>query len=152
MNARKNKNHVDANTTSTQKLKEKLDKMHQQIIDLEYLINGHFAGVFKRRHRDRVGFIRRICVDFLCEWMLNYSSVFVSDHYLKYVGWALSDKEAECRVSGIKCLLRLCSVANLLPHLENFFDFYKKRLLKLPNDIDINVASSSIHLLAKLAE
>lgn len=136
---------------TTSRLKKKLDKMHQQIMDIEYLINGHFSGVFKRRYRDRVPLIRTISIKYLCDWMLSYSSVFVSDHYLKYIGWALSDRDASCRLNAVQCLTKLCSVANL-PHMENFISFYHNRILKMPCDVDSGVSASAIQLVALLAE
>ena len=121
-------------------------------MDIEYLINGHFTGVFKRRYRDRVPLIRKLSIKYLCDWMLSYSSVFVSDHYLKYIGWALSDRDASCRLNAVTCLDKLCAVANLLPHMENFINFYHNRITMMPCDIDATVAAVSIRLMSKLAE
>ena len=36
--------------------------------------------------------IRSICMGEIGLWMKNYSEMFLSDSYLKYIGWTLHDK------------------------------------------------------------
>lgn len=42
--------------------------------------------------RDVIPEIRAICMEELTVWMKVYSSVFLNDSYLKYVGWMMHDK------------------------------------------------------------
>lgn len=42
--------------------------------------------------RDVIPEIRAICMEELTVWMKQYSSVFLNDSYLKYVGWMMHDK------------------------------------------------------------
>lgn len=42
--------------------------------------------------RDVIPEIRAICMEELTMWMKQYSSVFLNDSYLKYVGWMMHDK------------------------------------------------------------
>lgn len=36
--------------------------------------------------------IRSMCTEELCSWMKLYSSSFLNDSYLKYIGWMMHDK------------------------------------------------------------
>lgn len=49
--------------------------------------------------RDVLPEIRSLCAEELGLWMKLYSSEFLSDTYLKYMGWMMNDK-----VSGRLCL------------------------------------------------
>lgn len=42
--------------------------------------------------RDVLPEIRAICIEELGSWMQSYSSSFLTDSYLKYIGWTLHDK------------------------------------------------------------
>lgn len=42
--------------------------------------------------RDVIPEIRAFCIEELMVWMKLYSSVFLNDSYLKYVGWMMHDK------------------------------------------------------------
>lgn len=36
--------------------------------------------------------IRAICLEEMGQWILHYSTSFLTDGYLKYLGWTLHDK------------------------------------------------------------
>ena len=55
-------------------------------------MNNLFTSVFIRRYRDTRPEVRAICIAEIGVWMLKCSSRFLSDNYLKYIGWTLSDK------------------------------------------------------------
>lgn len=42
--------------------------------------------------RDVLPEIRAICIEEIGSWMQNYSTSFLTDSYLKYIGWTLHDK------------------------------------------------------------
>ncbi|KQL60728.1 hypothetical protein AAES_05361 [Amazona aestiva] len=44
------------------------------------------------RCRDVVPDIRAICMEELGTWMKTYAASFLTDSYLKYIGWTLYDK------------------------------------------------------------
>ena len=44
------------------------------------------------RGRDVVPEIRAICMEELGTWMRSYAASFLTDSYLKYIGWTLHDK------------------------------------------------------------
>ena len=49
-------------------------------------------SVFVHRARDVEHVIRSECIKELCTWSLHYSSHFVDNSYLRYIGWALNDQ------------------------------------------------------------
>lgn len=55
-------------------------------------MNNIFTSVFVRRYRDVRPEIRAMSIAELGLWMRECSSRFLSDNYLKYIGWTLSDK------------------------------------------------------------
>lgn len=42
--------------------------------------------------RDVLPEIRAICIEEIGSWMQSYSTSFLTDSYLKYIGWTLHDK------------------------------------------------------------
>ena len=63
---------------------------HQQ--EVEQFLNTIFKDIFIMRYRDICSDIRVICMDEISVWMRTFPKVFLSDQYLKYVGWLLNDK------------------------------------------------------------
>ncbi len=57
--------------------------------------------------RDVIPEIRAICMEELTVWMKLYSSVFLNDSYLKYVGWMMHDKVGEPVAGCLKNILFL---------------------------------------------
>ena len=43
-------------------------------------------------HSDVLPEIRSMCTEELCSWMKLYSTAFLNDSYLKYIGWMMHDK------------------------------------------------------------
>lgn len=52
--------------------------------------------------RDVLPEIRAICIEEIGSWMQSYSTSFLTDSYLKYIGWTLHDK---VRVESVSFLL-----------------------------------------------
>lgn len=46
--------------------------------------------------------IRSICMEELGSWMKLYSSAFLNDSYLKYVGWMMYDKVIVAKWSVVR--------------------------------------------------
>lgn len=40
--------------------------------------------------------IRAICIEEMGQWIQHYSTSFLADGYLKYIGWTLHDKVSRC--------------------------------------------------------
>uniref|UniRef100_A0A8C6XWU0 SCD domain-containing protein n=1 Tax=Naja naja TaxID=35670 RepID=A0A8C6XWU0_NAJNA len=54
--------------------------------------------------RDVLPEIRAICIGELGQWIQHYTTSFLTDGYLKYIGWSLHDKQREVR---LRCLFAL---------------------------------------------
>ena len=48
--------------------------------------------VYMHRYRDTDPDIRLACISFLGSWIYKYPSYYLTDQYLKYIGWMLNDK------------------------------------------------------------
>lgn len=59
---------------------------------LEQDTDIYVISVFVHRARDVEHVIRSECIKELCTWSLHYSSHFVDNSYLRYIGWALNDQ------------------------------------------------------------
>ena len=49
-------------------------------------------SVFVHRYRDQNAVVRALSLQMLGKWILAFPEHFLSDQYLKYIGWCLSDK------------------------------------------------------------
>uniref|UniRef100_A0A8C8RX01 Stromal antigen 3 n=1 Tax=Pelusios castaneus TaxID=367368 RepID=A0A8C8RX01_9SAUR len=79
-------------TDKLEALLEKRRQLQEQQDEIENMMNAIFKGVFVHRYRDMVPEIRAICIEEMGNWMQNYSVSFLTDGYLKYIGWTLHDK------------------------------------------------------------
>ncbi|KAF7235803.1 Cohesin subunit SA-3 [Varanus komodoensis] len=86
-------------------LLEQRKEFQAQQEELENLMNAVFKGVFVHRYRDLIPEIRAICIEEMGQWMQHYSASFLTDGYLKYIGWTLYDK------SGIICISEVVDIS-----------------------------------------
>uniref|UniRef100_A0A2I3RLA1 SCD domain-containing protein n=1 Tax=Pan troglodytes TaxID=9598 RepID=A0A2I3RLA1_PANTR len=77
--------------------------------------------------RDVLPEIRAICIEEIGCWMQSYSTSFLTDSYLKYIGWTLHDKHREVRVKCVKALKGLYGNRDLTARLELFIGRFKVR-------------------------
>ncbi|KTF94023.1 hypothetical protein cypCar_00009256 [Cyprinus carpio] len=75
------------------RIQRKISELQDRKCEIENMMDAIFKGVFLKRYRDVIPEIRAICMEELTVWMKLYSSVFLNDSYLKYVGWMMHDKE-----------------------------------------------------------
>ncbi|XP_007444165.1 cohesin subunit SA-3 [Python bivittatus] len=115
--------------------------------ELETLMNALFKGVFVHRYRDLIPEIRAICIEEMGQWIQHYTISFLTDGYLKYIGWTLHDKQGEVR---LKCLLALqglyCS-RETASQMELFTSRFKERIVSMVLDKEPQVAVEAVRLL-----
>jgi len=63
--------------------------------------------------------VRVKCVQTIGKLVMEYSSKFLDNSYLKYVGWALYDKVADVRLVALEALDVFYN-SSLIPNLEAF--------------------------------
>ncbi|CAO2630282.1 Putative STAG3-like protein 1 [Lemmus lemmus] len=79
--------------------------------------------------------------------MQSYSTSFLNDSYLKYIGWTLHDKHKEVRLKCVKALEGLYSNQELSTRMELFTSRFKDRMVSMVMDKECEVAVEAIRLL-----
>ncbi|XP_042542659.1 cohesin subunit SA-3 [Dipodomys spectabilis] len=128
-------------------LQKKRKELHEHQEEIEGMMNAIFRGVFIHRYRDILPEIRAICMEELGCWMQTYNTSFLTDSYLKYIGWTLHDKQGEVRLKCLKALKGLYSNRELIARLELFTSRFKDRMVAMAMDKEYDVAVEAIRLL-----
>ncbi|XP_054415099.1 tripartite motif-containing protein 74 isoform X6 [Pongo abelii] len=118
---------------------------HQE--EIEGMMNTLFRGVFVYRCRDVLPEIRAICIEEIGCWMQSYSISFLTDSYLKYIGWTLHDKHREVLLKCMKALKGLYGNRDLTARLELFTSCFKDWMVSVVMDREYDVAVEAIRLL-----
>ncbi|XP_058425143.1 cohesin subunit SA-3 [Diceros bicornis minor] len=128
-------------------LLEKRTELQEHQEEIEGMMNALFRGVFVHRYRDVLPEIRAICIEEIGSWMQSYSTSFLTDSYLKYIGWTLHDKHREVRLKCLKVLKGLYSNQELTARLELFTSRFKDRMVSMVMDREYDVAVEAVRLL-----
>uniref|UniRef100_A0A671E2M2 Cohesin subunit SA n=1 Tax=Rhinolophus ferrumequinum TaxID=59479 RepID=A0A671E2M2_RHIFE len=128
-------------------LLEKRKELQEHQEEIEGMMNALFRGVFVHRYRDVLPEIRAICIEEIGSWMQSYSTSFLTDSYLKYIGWTLHDKHREVRLKCLKALKGLYSNRDLTARLELFTNRFKDRMVSMVMDREYDVAVEAVRLL-----
>ncbi|KAK4785211.1 hypothetical protein SAY86_001900 [Trapa natans] len=121
-------------------LNKRLTSTHDKITVIEEMMRKIFTGLFVHPYRDIDPSIQMSCIELLGVWISSYTSLFLQDLYLKYLGWTLNDKESIC-----PCIAK--EVDDNVPSLGLFTERFSNRMIELAGDIDIPVAVGAIGLL-----
>ncbi|XP_059975857.1 cohesin subunit SA-3 isoform X2 [Mesoplodon densirostris] len=128
-------------------LLEKRKELQEHQEEIEGMMNALFRGVFVHRYRDVLPEIRAICIEEIGSWMQSYSTSFLTDSYLKYIGWTLHDKHREVRLKCLKALKGLYGNRDWTARLELFTSRFKDRLVSMVMDREYDVAVEAVRLL-----
>ncbi|XP_054836474.1 cohesin subunit SA-3 [Eublepharis macularius] len=120
--------------------------------ELENLMNAVFKGIFVHRYRDLVPEIRSICVEEMGQWMQRYSISFLTDGYLKYIGWTLHDKQGEVRLKCLQALQGLYCNQEMASRMELFTSRFKERMVSMALDKEPQVAVEAVRLLTLILQ
>uniref|UniRef100_A0AAX7UUV8 Cohesin subunit SA n=1 Tax=Astatotilapia calliptera TaxID=8154 RepID=A0AAX7UUV8_ASTCA len=150
---------VQKTKTMRQKSAQQLEKVQRKIAELqekraeiESMMDIIFKGVFLKRYRDVLPEIRCVCMEELGLWMKLYSSVFLSDSYLKYMGWMMHDKVPDVRLKCVLALQGLYGDPLFLPKLDLFTSRFKDRIISMTLDKDSEVAVQTMKLLVLISK
>ncbi|XP_050194875.1 LOW QUALITY PROTEIN: cohesin subunit SA-3-like [Myiozetetes cayanensis] len=133
----------------TEKMEALLGKRRElleQQEEIEVLMNVVFKGVFVHRYRDVVPEIRALCMEELGKWMSRFPGSFLTDSYLKYIGWTLHDKQGEVRLQCVKALQGIYGNPDVAPQLELFTGRFKPRIVAMAQDKEPEVALEVVKL------
>lgn len=92
------------------------------------IVEKMYDEVFLVRFRDVDFNIRAMCVDFMCEWTIAAPRIFNKPCYLKYIGWALSDKNDTVRRKALNACIRLITTE---VGVETFVSRFKSRIVEV---------------------
>lgn len=115
-------------------------------------VDSIFQSVFTTRFRDVDIEIRSLVVESLGSWMVLYPSVFLSSTYLKYLAWALSDKDALVRYSAIMAIRSIYRDEKNALQLKDFTNRFVDRMEELMLDKDDYVAVAGTELVTLLVQ
>jgi cohesin complex subunit SA-1/2 len=95
-----------ASSRKAESLGHQMESLKRTKEDLEALVLGPVVQVvFMHRYRDSNRNIRAFALNSLSKMTLARPDIFLSDKYLKYLGWMLSDKDACVRCAALSGLL-----------------------------------------------
>ncbi|XP_074838987.1 cohesin subunit SA-3 [Carettochelys insculpta] len=140
---------------ATEKLEALLAKrkeLQEQQEEIENMMNAIFKGVFVHRYRDLVPEIRAICIEEMGNWMQSYSASFLTDGYLKYIGWTLHDKQRDVRLKCLKALQGLYRSREMAARMELFTTRFKGRMVAMVLDKEPDVGVEAIKLLTLILQ
>ncbi|KAK9405105.1 cohesin subunit SA-3 [Crotalus adamanteus] len=133
-------------------LLEKHKEFQEKQEELETLMNALFKGVFVHRYRDLIPEIRAICIGEMGEWIQHYATSFLTDGYLKYIGWTLHDKQGEVRLRCLLALQGLYGSPETALQMELFTGRFKERIVSMVLDKEPQVAAEAVRLLTLILQ
>ena len=116
------------------------------------MIKEMFNGVFTGRFRDYDPQIRAGCMAAVSNWMLEYPFMFLTDFYLKYLGWSMNDKSSLVRLEVLKGLRRLYADGTKASIMDGFTNRFSARIKELLFDADPMVTCEAIFVVSQLRE
>ncbi|XP_053240051.1 cohesin subunit SA-2-like isoform X3 [Podarcis raffonei] len=143
------KNRTTGKRTNTRldQLEKKKKEYEQKHLDIENMMNAIFKGTFLQRYRDIIPEIRAICIEEIACWMTTYPDRFLTDSYLKYIGWMLYDKQPDVRLKCLQGLQGIFGQKALGCKMDLFTCRFKDRLVSMTLDRDHEVAVQAMKLL-----
>ncbi|XP_064413605.1 cohesin subunit SA-2 isoform X3 [Latimeria chalumnae] len=147
-------NKVSGKKTSCrlEQLLQKQKELQNKQQEIENMMSAIFKGAFLQRYRDVIPEIRVICIEEIGVWMKMHSQMFLSDSYLKYVGWMLHDKQPEVRLKCLVGLQGLYAIPEHVTKLDLFTSRFKDRIISMTLDKDHEVAVQSIKLITFMSQ
>ncbi|XP_075062588.1 cohesin subunit SA-3 [Mixophyes fleayi] len=128
-------------------LLEKIRELHSNLEEMGNMMNGLFKGVFVHRFRDIHSDVRALCLEELGLWIKTYPESFLSDSYLKYLGWMLHDKQGHVRLQCVRSLQELYVVPQWAAKMELFTSRFKDRMVSMALDKEHSVSAEVVKLI-----
>ena len=126
-------------------------QLAQQRASAERTIQVIFEGVFVQRFRDVDAAIRLDAIEQIPTWICGLSELFLDNAYLRYLGWALSDRDGDVRLVALEGLSTIYGVPSHLSCLGTFTDRFAPRILEMArSDVDGTVRKAAAKLLCRL--
>ncbi|KAI0557758.1 Cohesin subunit Scc3/SA [Gracilaria domingensis] len=128
-------------------LANKLDELTAKNGELTELSDRVYRTMFICRYRDISGDLRSLSISALGGWIIMFPEQFLDDTHNKYIGWLLSDKDANVRKTSLDVLHRMLKKKDYFANFETFLQRFSDRILEMAWDKDDVVAITAIRLL-----
>uniref|UniRef100_A0A182JTG5 SCD domain-containing protein n=1 Tax=Anopheles christyi TaxID=43041 RepID=A0A182JTG5_9DIPT len=125
-------------------------ELEENMDEIKNMLTYMFKSVFVHRYRDTLPDIRAICMSEIGIWMMKFSSNFLDDSYLKYIGWTLHDKVGDVRLKCLQALLPLYENEELKGKLELFTSKFKDRIVAMTLDKEYEAAVHAVKLVINI--
>jgi hypothetical protein len=124
-----------------------------QIAATEKLIQTIFSSIFIQRFRDVDVVIREASLELLGRAIEANPSSFLDNHYLRYLGWGLSDRSTEVRKTALQSLNGLYCDSSMHPAMSSFTERFRPRLIEMAGrDCEAAIRKEAFSLLSKMNE
>ena len=141
------------NISMIKSLKEGISLMQIRICELELMIRYVFEKLFTHRFRDADPNIRAACMTSIGCWMRDHPLLFLSDFYLKYLGWSLNDKDSSVRLAALSSLCTLYdNSSENLAIMDTFNSRFIPRICEMIRDTDSSVVVKAVEAMKLLYE
>ncbi|KAJ2441043.1 cohesin complex subunit, partial [Coemansia sp. RSA 2424] len=87
-----------------QQLRDRVAQLSQQDEVAEAAFKAFYDTVFIYRYRDVQATIRSECIVPLATWCRAFPAAYLDTEYLRYLGWALNDKDARVRETALAAI------------------------------------------------
>uniref|UniRef100_A0A7S3VIM3 SCD domain-containing protein n=1 Tax=Dunaliella tertiolecta TaxID=3047 RepID=A0A7S3VIM3_DUNTE len=141
-----------ANKATLTSLQRQVDSYHRRDDSINAWVDSLIKSVFAVRFRDVAPSIRALVISSFGQWIMIGPASFLSDAYLKYLGWALSDRDASVRFAAISALKGLYTNPANVAGMRDFKGRFLGRMMELPYDVSDAVAAAGMELLATLVQ
>ncbi len=132
---------LETKVLESRKLKKQLD---------DY-INEFINSVFVHRFRDFDAGIRSECVEALGSWMKKYPTQYLQSSYFRYIGWVLSDVDADVRMAAVQAMTGFYNRDTFVSSIRTFTELFKGRLVQMATgDVELGVRIATIHVLVMI--
>ena len=147
------KRQVDSANERIKVVEDNLEMYKRQKKLIDNYIGDFFNILFAHRYRDVSNEIRLKCVCYLGEWMEEYPELFTESFYLRYLGWLLTDQDANIRSEVFKVLIKLYKKRNTISSLIQFTSYFKHKLIEIViYETDFNARYNCLQLLNEVIE
>ena len=141
------KNKKKVNQSRVQAMDQTLQENEAKKTVVEGWLKDIFDSVFMHRYRDIDPKIRVACAAALGTWIKKCPALYFEGSYLRYLGWLLSDANAQVRIEVVKQLLRLYSTKDV-GRLRAFTDKFRPRMVEMAaRDAEPGLRASAVTML-----
>ena len=133
-------------------LAAKLKEVDENLVEVATIIDYLVQSVFILRWKDVATEIRSFCMEQLGLWIQSGSTRFLQASFLKYLGWALHDRESEVRLACVRAATKIYKMPNIEEPNEEFTNKFLPQMVRLTLDVDIEVAVETVLMLVELSK